>query len=128
MALYWHFRGKDELLDGMAARMFEEINLSTDASASWQAQLRALLGSMVDVVRARPNAAILLSTRTVSSETGLGTTEVVLDILRRGGFSPAEATQIARHAVSTVTNLVIGEPGVIARDESDSLTDVRLRA
>src|ERR687895_2992833 len=53
MALYWHFRSKDELLDGMAARIFEEVDLSVDASARWQEQLRALLGSMVGVLRAR---------------------------------------------------------------------------
>src|SRR5829696_2199994 len=68
MALYWHFRSKDELLDGMAARIFEEVDLTVDASAAWQEQLRALLGSMLGVLRTRPSTAILLSTRTASSE------------------------------------------------------------
>jgi TetR/AcrR family transcriptional regulator, tetracycline repressor protein len=128
MALYWHFRSKDELLDGMAARIFEEIDLSVDASATWQEQLRALLGSMVSVLRAHPSTAILLSTRTASSEGSLRATEVALDILRRGGFSPTEATQIARHALSTVVNLVSGEPGVVAREESGKLRNARRRA
>ena len=129
MALYWHFRSKDELLDGMAARIFEEVDLSVvDASATWQEQLRALLGSMLGVLRAHPSTAILLSTRTVTSEGSLRATEVMLDILRRGGFSPAEATQIARHAVSTVVNLVSGEPGVVAREESGEMIDARRRA
>ena len=128
MALYWHFRSKDELLGGMVASIFEEIDLSVDASATWQEQLRALLGSMVGVLRAHPSTAILLSTRTVSSEGSLRATEVALDILGRGGFSPTEATQIARHALSTVTNLVSGEPGVVARDESKELLDARRRA
>src|ERR687894_2395692 len=88
MALYWHFRSKDELLDGMAARIFEEVDLSVvDASATWQEQLRALLGSMLGVLRAHPSTAILLSTRTSSSEGSLRATEVVLDVLGRGGFS-----------------------------------------
>jgi len=128
MALYWHFHSKDELLDGVAASIFEEIDLSVDASATWQEQLRALLGSMVSVLRAHSSTAILLSTRTVSSEGSLRTTEVALDILRRGGFSPTEATQIARHALSTITNLVSGEPGVVAREESGKLIDARQRA
>jgi TetR/AcrR family transcriptional regulator, tetracycline repressor protein len=128
MALYWHFRSKDELLDGMAARIFEEVDLSVDASAAWQEQLRALLGSMLGVLRAHPSAAILLSTRTASSEGSLRATEVVLDILRRGGFSPTEATQVARRALSTVVNLVGGEPGVVARDESGEMVDARRRA
>ena len=128
MALYWHFRSKGELLDGMAASIFEEVDLSVDASARWQEQLRALLGSMLGVLRAHPSSAILLSTRTAASQGALRATEVVLDVLRRGGFSPAEATQIARHALSTVTNLVSGEPGVVAREESGELLDVRQRA
>lgn len=128
MALYWHFRSKDELLDDMAARIFEEVDLAVDASAAWQEQLRALLGSMVSVLRAHPSTAILLSTRTASSEGGLRATEVVLDILGRGGFSPTQATQIARHSLSTVTNLVSGEPGVVAREESGELIDARRRA
>jgi TetR/AcrR family transcriptional regulator, tetracycline repressor protein len=128
MALYWHFRSKDELLDGIAASIFEEIDLSVDASATWQEQLRALVGSMLGVLRAHPSTAILLSTRTASSEGSLRATEVALDILRRGGFSPTEATQIARHALSTVVNLVSWEPGVVAREESEELIDARRRA
>ncbi len=128
MALYWHFRSKDELLDGMAASLFEQVDLSVDESMRWQEQLRALLGSLVNLLRAHPSGAILLSTRTVSSEGSLRTTEVMLDILRRGGFSPTEATQIARHALSTVTNLVSGEPGVVTREESGELKDARRRA
>ncbi len=128
MALYWHFRNKDELLDGMAARIFEEVDPSVDASATWQEQMRALLGLMLDALQAHPSAAVLLSTRTASSEGSLRATEVVLDILGRGGFSPTEATQIARHALSTVSNLVSGEPGVVARGESEEQTDRRRRA
>src|SRR5918997_3724515 len=125
MALYWHFRGKDELLDARAARIFEEVDPSVDASAAWQEQLRALLGSMLGVLRAHPSAATLLSTRTVSSEGGLRATEVVLGVLRRGGFSPAQATQIARHAVVTVVNLVGGEAGAVAGEGSGGLADAR---
>lgn len=128
MALYWHFRNKDELLDGVADRLFQEVDLTEDASARWQDQLRALLGSMIAVLRAHPSAAMLLSTRTVSSEGGLRATEETLDILRHGGFSPAEATQIARHALITVTNLVSSEPGVVACEEPATLTGARQNA
>ena len=128
MALYWHFPSKDALLDGVAASLVEEVDLSVHASASWPEQLRALLSSIVAVLRAHPAAASLLSTRTVASESGLRATEVALDILRRGGFSPAQATQIARHALSTITNLVSEEPGVVVHEESGEPTDVRQRA
>jgi TetR/AcrR family tetracycline transcriptional repressor len=127
MALYWHYRSKDELLDGMAARVFEEIDLSLNTTASWQEQLRALLGSILDAFRAHPSTAALVATRTVSTEQGLRATEVMLEILRRAGFSPAEATQVARHALTAVVNLVGLEPGVVVREESGKLTDARRR-
>jgi TetR/AcrR family tetracycline transcriptional repressor len=128
MALYWHYRSKDDLLDGMAASVFEQIDSSVNTNTTWQEQLRALFGSMLDTLRAHPSTAVLVSTRTVSTEKGLRTTEVALDILRRGGFSPAEATQIARHALNTIANLVGAEPGVVVREESAKPTDARRRA
>jgi AcrR family transcriptional regulator len=128
MALYWHFRGKDELLDGMVARIYEEIDPTVDASATWQEQMRVLLGSVVDVLRAHPSMAILLSTRNSSSESSLRATETALGTLRRGGFSPAEATQIVRHALSTVTNLVGGVSGAIPQEASGELMDTQRRA
>lgn len=127
MAIYWHFANKDELLDGMAAGVLEETDLSVDASAGWLDQLGTLLSSMIDVLRTHPCVAVLVATRTVSSEGGLRATEVVLDILRRGGFTPAEATQIARHALSTVANLVGGESGVLVAGDPGEHADVRDR-
>lgn len=90
--------------------------------------MRALLGSMLDVLRFHSSTATLLSARGTTSENGLRAAEVALDILRRGGFSPAEATQIARHALSTVTNLVGGVPGGVTLEESGGPMDARRRA
>lgn len=128
MALYWHFRSKDELLDGLVDWIYEEIAPTLDESATWPEQLRALLGSMVDVLRAHPSTATLLSTRSTTSQNSLRTTEVALDILRRGGFSPTEATQIARHALITVTNLVSGVSGAVPQKASGELMDTQRRA
>jgi TetR/AcrR family tetracycline transcriptional repressor len=113
MALYWHYPSKDELLDAMAASVFERIDRSLDPTTTWQEQLRELLGSVLDALRAHPPVARLVSTRTVSTAEALDTTEVLLDIMRRAGFSPTQATQIARHALSTVANLVGAPPGVV---------------
>jgi TetR/AcrR family tetracycline transcriptional repressor len=129
MALYWHFRNKDELLDAMMGRVFAEVDLTLDESATWLEQFRALMNSLSGVLRAHPGLAPLFATRTNSSESSLNMAEVALDTLRRGGFSPTEATQVARHALSTVVNLVAGEPGFIAPDDdSGELFDARRRA
>src|SRR5271156_4058035 len=56
MALYWHFRSKDELLDGLAERVWSEIDVDVDAEAPWPDQLRGLLESLLQVLRAHPAA------------------------------------------------------------------------
>jgi AcrR family transcriptional regulator len=128
MALYWHFRNKDELLDAMMGRIFSEVDLALDESATWLEQFRALMASMSGVLRAHPGVAPLFATRTNSSEGSLRLAEVALDTLRRGGFSPAEATQVSRHALSTVVNLVAGEPGFTTPTDSVEVLDARRRA
>jgi len=51
MALYWHFRGKDELLGALAERVWSEIDLTVDRTAPWTEQIRALLESLLKVLR-----------------------------------------------------------------------------
>ncbi|WP_247648577.1 TetR/AcrR family transcriptional regulator [Saccharomonospora xinjiangensis] len=110
MALYWHFRSKDELLDGMVGELYAQIESTVDISAPWPRQLRVLLDSVLDVLRRYPSAAPLFATRSTTSASSLRVTEALLDILKRGGFSPGDATQIARHALSTLAHLVEAVP------------------
>src|ERR1700760_1857663 len=56
MALYWHFRSKDELLEGLAERVWSEIDLTVDPAAPWDTQLRGLFASLLAVLRAHPAA------------------------------------------------------------------------
>jgi hypothetical protein len=50
---------------------------------------------------------------TTASENALRATEVALDILRRAGFSPAEATHVTTQIVRTTTSMVIAELGAV---------------
>jgi len=60
MALYWHFRNKDELLNGLSDQFWSEIDTDVDQDATWPDQLRALLDSLVQVLRTHPSASELL--------------------------------------------------------------------
>src|SRR6516225_9576583 len=101
MALYWHFRSKDELLDGLAERVWGEIDVAVDGSAPWPAQLRGLLESLLRVLRAHPAAPQLLVQGEKQNEAALNATEVALEILRGAGFAPQDASAIARSALWT---------------------------
>jgi TetR/AcrR family transcriptional regulator, tetracycline repressor protein len=111
MALYWHFRNKDELLAGLADRIWSEIDTDTDAGATWQQQLRGLLESLVHVLRRHPCASQLLVTGEKQSAAALDAAEVALHVLRRAGFDPTLASEVAHSALWTGLMLVMSEPG-----------------
>jgi AcrR family transcriptional regulator len=119
MALYWHFRSKEELLAGLVERVWSEIDADVDPAASWPDQLRGLLLSLLDVLRAHPAAARLVLEFDKQSEAAMRPTEVTLDVLRRAGFDPDHASEIARLALWTGLSLVMSEPGseVLSLDE-----------
>jgi TetR/AcrR family transcriptional regulator, tetracycline repressor protein len=111
MALYWHFRNKDELLNGLADQFWSEIDTDVDEAAPWSAQLRALLESLVQVLRAHSSASQLLVAGEKQSPAALEAIEVTLEVLRRGGFDPQHASAVARSAQWTGLMLAMSEPG-----------------
>jgi len=111
MALYWHFRSKEDLLEGVAERVWGEIDVNVDRSAPWPDQLAGLLKSLVGVLRAHPSAPRLVLEHEKRNEAALRATEITLEVLRGAGFDPRYASQIARSALWTGITLVMSEPG-----------------
>src|SRR5215472_3377663 len=111
MALYWHFRSKEELLAGLADQVWAEMNMKVDPAQPWSRQLQGLLESLVRVLRAHPCASQLLLETEKQSEAFLQATEVTLEVLRGAGFDPQHATEIARGGLWTGLMLVMSEPG-----------------
>jgi TetR/AcrR family transcriptional regulator, tetracycline repressor protein len=112
MALYWHFRSKEELLAGLGDRVWAEIDIDLDPAAEWPVQLRGLLESLVAMLRAHPSASqLLLDGEKMHGEASIMATETALAVLRRGGFSPEQASEIASGALWTGLTLVMSEPG-----------------
>ena len=111
MALYWHFRSKEDLLEGMAEQVWGEIELRVDPSVPWWAQLQGGLESLLRVLRAHPSAPPLLLGTEKRSEAALRAIETALAILRGAGFDPAHAAEIARSTLWTGITLVMSEAG-----------------
>ena len=88
MALYWHFRNKEELLTGLTDQFWSELDTDVNEEAPWADQLRAMLESLVGVLRAHPSASQLLVAGEKQSPAALEATEVTLEVLRRGSFDP----------------------------------------
>ncbi len=111
MALYWHFRSKDELLVALSDHIWNEIDLEMDAAAPWPDQLRAILQSLVGVLRAHPSGAQLVLTHEKQSEGSMRTAEIALGLLRDAGFDAEQASEITRNGLWTALSLVMSEPG-----------------
>src|SRR5271156_1208264 len=60
MALYWHFRSKEDLLEEVSGHLWGELDLNVDPVAPWPAQLQGLLESLIGVLRAHRSAPRLL--------------------------------------------------------------------
>ena len=112
MALYWHFRNKDELMVGLADAVWAELDVKVDPDADWPDQLRFLLDSLVGVLRRHPAASQLLTgSEKRTSEAAMVAHETALEVLYRGGFDAEYAAVIVRHALFTGVTLVMSEPG-----------------
>ncbi|HEX7354017.1 MAG TPA: TetR/AcrR family transcriptional regulator C-terminal domain-containing protein [Mycobacteriales bacterium] len=109
MALYWHFRTKEDLLLGAADRLLDAVEVP-DGSGSWQERLSRASTALVAAIRPHPQVAPLVKERMIAHPSGLALTELALGALADAGFSTADASQIAWHALATAVLLVTGDP------------------
>jgi len=123
MALYWHFRSKEELIAAVADRIWGEIRTDVDPASSWSLQLRGLLESLVRLLRAHPSASELLPRSEKLGPSHWQATETTLEILRGAGFDVWQASEIARMALWTGLMLTMSEPGAGAGHGGPGMDD-----
>jgi TetR/AcrR family transcriptional regulator, tetracycline repressor protein len=111
MALYWHFRSKDELLVALADHIWSGIDLDVDQSRPWPEQLRAMLESLVGVLRAHPSGPQLILAHEKESVASMRAAEIALALLLGAGFDAEQASEITRTALWTALTMVMSEPG-----------------
>ncbi len=112
MAIYWHFRNKDQLVTAVADHVMGEVAPDRDLDAPWQDQLRAMVEALVRVVRAHPSGPVLLAAADKTQvETFNRATDVALGFLGQAGFTLEEGFQIAKYLLHATIGLVEREPG-----------------
>ncbi|MFJ4650683.1 TetR/AcrR family transcriptional regulator [Nocardia sp. NPDC088792] len=120
MALYWHFKNKDELLSGVVDRLWDRVDTARDRSLPLLDQFRALVESVATVLRAHRTLVPLLEMPR-DHEPSLGfleATETALQILTEYGFDTERAASICGNALRTAIALVLGEPGAATPQQS----------
>ncbi len=111
MALYWHFRSKEDLLSALSDHIWDEVDLAVDPQAPWPDQLRAIMESLVGVLRAHPSGAQLVLSHKKESDGSMRAAEIALGLLRGAGFDPEQASEITRGGMWAAITLVMSEPG-----------------
>lgn len=120
MALYWHFKNKDELLNGVLDRLWGQIDTTRDRSLPLLDQFRAMVASVATVLRAHRALVPLLEIPSdhEPSPGFLEATETALQILVEYGFDVERAAAICGNALRTAIALVLGEPGAATPQQS----------
>jgi AcrR family transcriptional regulator len=112
MALYWHFKNKDELLLGLADHALADVQATRAADDPWQRQLRAMVEALVAVMRAHPSLPGLLQAIDKQDAASFArATNDALELLARGGFDLEEAYWVASYLLHGAIGLVAAQPG-----------------
>src|SRR5690349_11946867 len=112
MALYWHFKSKDELLVGLADHLLGGVKATRGPGDPWQQQLRAMVEALLVVVRAHPTLVellMLIDKRHASAFTRA--TNDALDLLSQAGFELEEGFWVSSYLLHGVIGLVEARPG-----------------
>jgi AcrR family transcriptional regulator len=128
MTLYRHAPNKAALLDGVAERVLEELEVDTD-DGDWATQLREVARGFRRLALTHPQVVPLLVTRPLSTPLGLrplGTLrplEDILTLLTKAGFTDADALHVYRALFGFLYGHVLNELQELVErpDESDDL-------
>jgi AcrR family transcriptional regulator len=110
MALYWHFDNRDHLLDAMAEQVVEAAELTDLPDADWERRLRAVLASLITLLRLHPWMGRIVIERVVPLPRYLAALEALLNATRQAGLDVETATMLVQHAVQAVVSMVEDEP------------------
>lgn len=126
MALYWHFKNKDELLVGIVDHVLTDVRADRDAADPWLTQLRAMVETLVTVMRAHPILADLLHSVEKSEATSFSrATNDALTLLTQAGFSVREGFWVATYLLHGAIGLVAAQPDCPAIVPADQVEEWR---
>jgi TetR/AcrR family tetracycline transcriptional repressor len=112
MALYWHFKNKDELLLGLVDHVLTNVRADRTAGDDWLVQLRAMVEALVRAMREHPCLPDLLhAVDKTHVESFTRTTDDALGLLERAGFTLEEAYWVATYLLHSAIGLVHAQPG-----------------
>lgn len=125
MSLYAHFATRDEIIDGLADKALEALDLEPDPRAPWPEQLLEIFEGVHQVLLAHPGLIHILHVRDVTSERSLHAVERILSILRTGGFDGSEAVLALGALESYTFGFTVHQRARTGRDQERRLAQLQ---
>lgn len=105
MAVYRHYRDREDLFDAVAEQILAEVGLDAlPWDGGWRPLAEEYCLRLRDALLAHPHAVSTFATRPVRSSAAVEAGVGMVEVFSREGFSPGHALQIAR----SLRELVIG--------------------
>ncbi|MEU0565274.1 TetR family transcriptional regulator [Nonomuraea sp. NPDC005983] len=102
MALYWHFKNKEQLLVGMADHLISDFAPEPADDRSWQCRLRDLAEGLIRVLRRYPCAKnVLAQVDQAAVPSFLVVWDLALGLAREAGFSIEESCLISKYLLQS---------------------------
>ena len=108
MAIYHHFRGREELLAGIGDRLLEPL-CELELGDAWREACRRLATALRDIAVARPATFQLLGLQPFDTPAALEPVERLLGVLVAVGFTAPQALATYRATVSYARGYALAE-------------------
>jgi TetR/AcrR family transcriptional regulator, tetracycline repressor protein len=109
MALYWHFKNKEQLTAGMADHLIEGFVVEEDFAHPWRDQLHELVTGLVRVLRRHPCAAAVLDeVDHMAVPSFLRVWDTALGLSKQAGFTYEESCLISKYLLQGAIALAAG--------------------
>ncbi len=120
MALYWHFKNKDELLQALTEHALAHITADLRHEDPWDVRLRVLVDTVVGAMRAHPCLPGLLALVDKKRvESFQRATEATLSVLGEAGFPPRLQYWVASYLLMGCLSLVQNQPAHLHLTEGE---------
>ncbi|RKH56783.1 TetR/AcrR family transcriptional regulator C-terminal domain-containing protein [Corallococcus aberystwythensis] len=126
-SLYWHFPGKQALLDAMADTLVRDVARTLTAESPWGAVVRTVAEELRRAFLSHRDGARVYAGTIVVSEHTLRVSDTVIGALGRAGLGPREAGWAAFSVLDYVLGFTIEEQGFTAQDAEAKAREGALR-
>jgi hypothetical protein len=124
MSLYGDVTSKQDLLDGVLERIYDEVPLTVMQGLPWSDRLRLTATLVREVLLRHPNMVALAAARPVTKRCRLALVETAELEIQRAGLSPEQAAEAVAVVASFTIGHVANEVGAGQRARRDAEFDL----